>query len=151
MTGSEPSLRASDEDRERTAQELSRQAAAGRITAEELDERLNAAYGARTTGELARLTDDLPAPREATVPRDVALRRAKFQHRAFGALVTILVCVGVWAATGANGSFWPIWVIIAVGVGAIREGFRAYGPGSEFTDEELELRQRHRDRRRRLG
>jgi hypothetical protein len=149
VSGSESSLRASDEDRERVAQELSRQAAAGRITAEELDERLNAAYAARTTGELERLTDDLPAAPESTLPRDVALRRAKFQHRAFGAVLTILLCVGVWAASGAHGSFWPIWVIIVLGVGAIREGFRAYGPGSEFSDEELELHQRDRNRHRR--
>ncbi len=150
MSGPEPSVRASDEDRERVASELSRQAGAGRLTPEELDERLGAAYAARTEADLARLTSDLPAPPAPPVAsRDVALRRARFHHRAAGALITILVCVGVWAATGADSSFWPIWVILGVGVGVVREGFRAYGPGTEFSDEELGLRQR--DRRRRLG
>lgn len=154
MSGPEPEVRvsdvrASDDDRERVAQELSRQAAAGRLTAEELDERLDAAYGACTEGELARLTADLPAAPAKVVSRDVALRRARFQHRAAGALLIILACVGVWVASGAEGSFWPIWVILGVGIGAVREGFRAYGPGQEFSDEELELQRRHRDRHRR--
>ena len=150
MSGPEHSVRASDEDRERVASELSRQAGAGRLTPEELDERVEAAYSARTEADLARLTDDLPAPPAPPVAsRDVALRRARFQHRAAGALLTILVCVAVWAATGADSSFWPIWVILGVGVGVLREGFRAYGPGIEFSDEELGLRER--DRRRRLG
>lgn len=149
-----PSVRASDEDRERVAAELSRQAAAGRLTAEELDERLDAAYRARTEAELAALTDDLPAPVAEGPSSDVALRRARFQHRAAGALLTIAVCVGVWLATGANGSFWPIWVILGVGVGVVREGFRAYGPGAQYSDEELGLHRRDRARprdRRRLG
>lgn len=150
VSGPERSVRASDDDRERVAQELGRQAGAGRLTAEELDERLEAAYAARTEAELARLTEDLPAPPVAPAPsREVALRRARFQHRAAGALLTILVCVGVWAATGADASFWPIWVVLACGVGVVREGFRAYGPGTEFSDEELGLHERAR--RRRLG
>lgn len=33
----------------------------GRLTAAELDERLDAALSARTTGDLARLTADLPS------------------------------------------------------------------------------------------
>jgi hypothetical protein len=146
----ERSVRASDEDRERVAQELSRQASAGRLTPDELDERLGAAYAARTESELERLTDDLPAaPAPAARSRDVALRRARFQHRAAGAMLTVLVCVAVWAATSAHSSFWPIWVMLGVGVGVVREGFRAYGPGTEFSDEELGLHERHR--RRRLG
>jgi hypothetical protein len=53
-------LRASDADRERVAQTLREAAGDGRINLEELEERLNAAYTARTYGELEPLTRDLP-------------------------------------------------------------------------------------------
>ncbi|WP_119731069.1 DUF1707 SHOCT-like domain-containing protein [Thermomonospora amylolytica] len=53
-------LRASDADRERVAQTLREAAGDGRINLEELEERLTAAYSARTYGELEPLTRDLP-------------------------------------------------------------------------------------------
>ncbi|MEU4573835.1 MULTISPECIES: DUF1707 domain-containing protein [Nonomuraea] len=52
-------LRASDADRERIAQVLQEAHADGRITLEELEERLTTLYAARTLGELAQLTGDL--------------------------------------------------------------------------------------------
>lgn len=55
-------LRASHQDRDRVVEVLRVAAGDGRITAEELDERLEAALKARTFGELAALTTDLPAP-----------------------------------------------------------------------------------------
>ncbi len=54
-------LRASHEDRDRVVELLRVSAGDGRLTAEELDERLEAAMTARTYGELARLVADLPA------------------------------------------------------------------------------------------
>jgi Domain of unknown function (DUF1707) len=53
-------LRASYEDRDRVAEELRVAAGDGRLTADELDQRLEAALTARTYGELAALTADLP-------------------------------------------------------------------------------------------
>jgi Domain of unknown function (DUF1707) len=68
MTDSEPGnevarseLRASHEDRNRVVEMLRVSAGDGRLTAEELDERLELAMTARTYGELARLVADLPA------------------------------------------------------------------------------------------
>jgi len=58
--GAKPELRASDEDRERVVESLRAAAGDGRLTAAELDERLGAALTARTSGELAALTADLP-------------------------------------------------------------------------------------------
>ncbi|WP_127936432.1 DUF1707 SHOCT-like domain-containing protein [Nonomuraea polychroma] len=52
-------LRASDADRERIAQVLQDAHADGRLTLEELEERLGVLYAARTLGELAQLTGDL--------------------------------------------------------------------------------------------
>ncbi|WP_329245581.1 DUF1707 domain-containing protein [Streptomyces sp. NBC_01478] len=53
-------LRASHADRDRVVDVLTGAAGDGRLTAEELDERVEAALTARTMGELAVLTADLP-------------------------------------------------------------------------------------------
>jgi hypothetical protein len=54
-------LRASDADRDRTAAVLGSALATGRLTSTEHAERLDATYAAKTLGELALLTRDLPA------------------------------------------------------------------------------------------
>lgn len=53
-------IRASDMDREGVVTILRDAHAEGRLTLEEFDERTSAAYAARTWGELADLTADLP-------------------------------------------------------------------------------------------
>jgi Domain of unknown function (DUF1707)/Cell wall-active antibiotics response 4TMS YvqF len=53
-------LRASDADRERVAETLREAAGDGRLTMDELDERLDAVYAAKTYAELVPLTQDLP-------------------------------------------------------------------------------------------
>ncbi len=58
--GAEPELRASHADRDRVVGILGAAAGDGLLTAAELDERLEAALSARTRGELAVLTADLP-------------------------------------------------------------------------------------------
>ena len=60
-TGAQAELRASHADRDRVVEVLRVAAGDGRLTAEELDERLEAALTARTYSELAVLTADLPA------------------------------------------------------------------------------------------
>jgi hypothetical protein len=74
-------LRASDGERDHTAALLGEALAHGRLTVEEHAERLEAAYAARTRGELAPLTTDLPAPAPdvpLTSPADAAPVRAVF-------------------------------------------------------------------------
>jgi hypothetical protein len=61
MTDDAPELRASDADRERVAEILRDALAEGRLDMAEFEERLDAAYRARTYGELAPITRDLPA------------------------------------------------------------------------------------------
>jgi hypothetical protein len=53
-------LRASDADRERVADVLRQAAGDGRLTMEELDERLDSVYAAKTYAELEPITKDLP-------------------------------------------------------------------------------------------
>ena len=59
--GSSPDMRASDADRDRVMEVLRIAAGDGRLTPDELDERLEAALSARTLRELAALTADLMA------------------------------------------------------------------------------------------
>lgn len=70
-------LRASHEDRDRVVELLRVSAGDGRLTAEELDERLEQAMTARTYGELARLVADLPVhggPVAVPAPAAAAVR-----------------------------------------------------------------------------
>jgi uncharacterized protein DUF1707 len=55
-----PHLRASHADRDRAVEALRVAGGEGRLSAEELDTRLDSALSARTLGELAELTADLP-------------------------------------------------------------------------------------------
>ena len=61
-------MRASDADRERVANILREAAGDGRLTMEELDERLDAVYAAKTYAELEPITRDLPATGTAHAP-----------------------------------------------------------------------------------
>jgi hypothetical protein len=61
-------LRASHEDRDRVIEMLRVAAGDGRLTSEELDQRVEIAFSARTYGELAALTRDLPATGQAVAP-----------------------------------------------------------------------------------
>ncbi|MGW6399770.1 DUF1707 SHOCT-like domain-containing protein [Streptomyces sp. NPDC055134] len=72
-------LRASHEERDQVVERLTVAAGDGRLTADELDERLEAALTARTHGELATLLADLPdagpawaAGVAAAAPKDVS-------------------------------------------------------------------------------
>jgi hypothetical protein len=108
---SSPELRAADADRERTAETLRVAATDGRISAEELEQRLEVALAARTYGELGALVADLPAPPAPPVPARPSRRRAEL--RVFAAVSVLLVAI--WALTGA-GYFWPVWPILGWGV-----------------------------------
>jgi hypothetical protein len=94
-------LRVSDADREAVAEVLRNAAAEGRITFEELDERLGAAYAAKTYGDLAAVTTDLPAAgsRPPAVPGPAPAGRGSFPAERIGgtpgAGVSIAVMSGV--------------------------------------------------------
>ena len=70
-------LRASHEDRDRVVELLRVSAGDGRLTADELDERLELAMTARTYGELAKLVADLPADGSAASAPALQAPRAK--------------------------------------------------------------------------
>ncbi|MFF0020514.1 DUF1707 domain-containing protein [Streptomyces sp. NPDC005496] len=86
MTDELPGLRASDADRERVAEQLRDALAEGRLDMEEFEERLEATYRARTYGELAPITRDLPgADAVAPVfPAGVPAERGGWRERIVG-------------------------------------------------------------------
>jgi Domain of unknown function (DUF1707) len=137
---SDPKIRASDADRDRTAAALREHLAAGRLTTEEFDERLDKTYAAKTLGELDELMADLPrtGPEQ---PADVSLHRAgssppgqrsggsieagggRFSpawRAAWGSWLGIsLVFFVIWLLSGATGGLWFLWVPALLGVGLL--------------------------------
>jgi hypothetical protein len=76
-------LRVSHEDRDQVAEQLRVAAGDGRLTADELDERLETALTARTYGELEVLLTDLPTSPggvQAPVPEAKELVELKVEH-----------------------------------------------------------------------
>jgi hypothetical protein len=65
-------MRVSDSDREQAAEVLREAAGQGRISLDELDERLEAAYAAKTYADLATVTRDLPQAGQAPSPAGAA-------------------------------------------------------------------------------
>ena len=108
MTIPEPyDLRTSDPEREAVAVALREHAAVGRLDADELDERVGRAYGARLRSDLLPLLADLPqaAPAQA---------RTESTSPQWAPVIPIaILLVAIWALTGA-GYFWPMWPIGAM-------------------------------------
>jgi Domain of unknown function (DUF1707) len=69
-------MRASDADRDAVLSALSEHFQAGRLTAEELDERTGQALAARTWGDLRKLTVDLPAATSSSAAPQPSAGRA---------------------------------------------------------------------------
>lgn len=90
----EAELRASDADRDRIAEILREALAEGRLTHEEHAERIEAAYAARTMGELEPLVRDLPAYRGAAAPRPAPAPPADAGPAAAGAQNLVAVFGG---------------------------------------------------------
>src|ERR1700735_3572119 len=70
-------IRVSDADRERVADRLREHFAEGRLSADELDERITATLSAKTFAELRRVTTDLPEPEPAAGRGGSGLRRRR--------------------------------------------------------------------------
>jgi hypothetical protein len=117
-------VRASDVDRERTLRHLRRHYAAGRLEADELEERVGAATRARSRDELRALTFDLPRDARRRGARAVARLDAAMLRLHGAAYVGVNgAMVGTWALTG-GGDFWPAWMLVPWGAGL---GAHAYG------------------------
>lgn len=80
-------IRIGTSEREAAVRELGEHFAEGRLDAEEYEERVSAAYAARTGGDLAPLFADLPRPRDAgttVTPRPAPLLPAATPDAPYG-------------------------------------------------------------------
>ena len=104
-------IRVSDADRERVTSRLREHFAEGRLTSDELDERVSAALNAKTFGDLRPLMTDLPEPvpvpprashpRPAGPPNWVA-------HRRGPRLMPLLMLVALVALVAPAGGGWLV-------------------------------------------
>jgi len=109
------SIRVSDADRDRVTAQLRDHFAAGRITPDELDERLSAALNAKTFGDLRRIMADLPGPVPAPLGAAPPSLRATpawavRRHRPFPPLVLLALL----AALLIPGTGWLLAAFVNV-------------------------------------
>ena len=142
-------MRASDDDRGMLIEELRDHSVAGRLDTEELERRVRAAYEASTTGELDALRSDLPVPSRQVALQHAARRRQltrRMLQQSGGSLGAFAVCTVIWAASGADGQFWPVWVLIVFLLSVVRNGWALYGPAPDLDAVEAQLDARREKR-----
>jgi hypothetical protein len=121
-------MRASDADRDAVLAELGEHFQAGRLTLEEFDERSDVALRARTYGELADLTRDLPAPARAPArsaeprSRHVGPRLPVAAIAATLALVVLVVATVTNDAVVGHAALRLWWIVLIVPLVASRAG-----------------------------
>ena len=144
------SLRVADADREQAVDELREHALAGRLTAEELEERAGIAYRATTRADLEQLKADLPVS-STTVARALTKRKGQLRRRlaqeAGGSAGVSIICSGAWVAAGAHGGFWPGWVIAFTLLPVVRDAWRLFGPASDLEGSSKRRLQARHERR----
>lgn len=107
-------LRVSDADREAVAGDLREHYAVGRLTLDELHERLDLVLTARTGADLDGVTADLPRLARAGSPRPDAGRWARYVR-------VNTICWSIWTVTVATTpthslqGLWPVWVSVPWG------------------------------------
>jgi hypothetical protein len=98
-------MRASDQDRERVAELLRDAAGEGRLDMDELDERLEAVYSAKTYAELVPITRDLP--QSGATPAVAAISAAAADPARFGGQPTSSNAIAVMGGFERKGA----WVV----------------------------------------
>jgi len=131
-----PDIRASDADRDRVAGSLREHCAQGRITMDELQERLESVYAAKTIGQLQEITSDLPEEDlyELPVPasqRTTAAPATRYEtgtesfrtgRRALWTTWAVIssLNVTIWLALALTGTLvYPWWIWVAGPWGAV--------------------------------
>lgn len=110
----QPDVRASDREREQVAEFLSQHCAEGRLTAEELADRTDAAYRAVWRSELAELQRDLPSSPSAGPARTVRTRRRGAWHSGAVACVLMVLVFLALAVSALPAAAWLLLVALAV-------------------------------------
>ena len=124
-----PGIRASDEDRGRAAAALGEHYAAGRLSLEEFQERLDRVYAATTLGELGLLMADLPstdlsrlperrAPGPVQVPAGGSVLAWRAAWRFWLVISVVAFVIGLLG--GASGGPWFLWAAVPLGLPMLR-------------------------------
>lgn len=108
-TRDERALRASDADRERVAEVLRAAAADGRIGLDELDERLEQLYAAKTYGELEPVVEDLPGLADVRPGPSPAVTPKREVPQRVGGAPTSRVAKAIFGGVSRRGQ----WVVPA--------------------------------------
>lgn len=140
MSESHPNrVRASDAEREQVAARLRAAIEEGRLTLDEGEQRMTAAYAVTYRDELPELTADLPTPdpragdRWADQPGEAGRTRRRWAGGGpprpavpvLGLLVVGAVVAGIWAAA-ASGPVWPAILLGVVAVMLVKHGRRQW-------------------------
>jgi hypothetical protein len=104
----QPDIRASDAEREKVVAYLKEHCGEGRLTADELAERTEAAYRAVYLAELGTLTRDLPGSPFAVAPRPPARRRRRGFNPTAAGIVLIALAVIALSAPGMSAGTWML-------------------------------------------
>lgn len=112
-------MRASDRDRDKTAEVLRDAYAVGRLSSDEFDERCVAAYSARTLGELEDLTADLPASPAGNLPADTVDRRDVARRSTRCAYARMVCTCLLILVSGLAGHVYPAAVVVIAVVSVV--------------------------------
>lgn len=73
--------------------------------------------------------------------RELAIQRLKlkqdFKGMLAGGVFAILVCIVIWLL-GDGGYFWPVWVILGIGIAVAVQAWKAYGPSNRITEADVQ-------------
>ena len=123
----DPNLRASDADREATADRLRQHHTDGRIDQDEFQERLDRCFAAKTVGELTALMRDLPADPSR---RGVSARPSFGLLGCLRAIPIVPIILAIIAIHLIVGVLSGLWILIPLFFLArftiFRHGFRAW-------------------------
>jgi hypothetical protein len=98
-----------DSDREAAAKDLRKHHDSGRLTLGEFESRLAEVHAARTRGDLEHASRQLP---RSEPPASLRIRDRRWSSLALQYALLNLACILVWLFSGAQGSFWPKWVLV---------------------------------------
>jgi DUF1707 SHOCT-like domain len=126
-----------DADRTTAADEMRRHYDSGRLTLDEFESRLAEVHTARTRGDLEQAFRQLP---RTEPPASLRLRDRRWSSLALQYGLVNAVCILVWLVSGAQGDFWPKWVLVGTLVLYVRRlGRRSRGrelpPAGRQSDE----------------
>ncbi len=116
-------IRISDSDRDQAASRLRDHYAEGRLTAEELDERVAAALKAKTDGDLRRVMADLPGPAPSRPNPGPHYGPPSWAYRRRGPrllplvllfLIAALILPGGWIFFAFLKVFLLFWLLVAL-------------------------------------